>query len=121
MRKVIKWITPEERDIKTKKIDTFGLISLDYEYREIDNFDDDIEDALIKELIEKKYVICGDTHQYMCLPVFDGNECLELSMRKWGEIMAKAYNLKSKRSYTYKDFYLKVLCPINEELPNEKG
>ena len=55
-------------------------------------FDDYHEDALIKELIEKNYIICGDTHQcseYNTIPVFNDGY-LMLSMRRWQEIMTEA-------------------------------
>ena len=85
-------------------------------YKEAE-YDEDMEDALIKELIEKEYIICGDTHQYYCLPVFENNRYIELSMRKWGEIMAEAWKL---RGFTTRpNFYLKTLCSEEEKLPYE--
>ena len=54
----------------------------------------------------------------MYLPVFENNEYVMLSMRKWGEVMAKAMNLiEGLDKYTYKDFYLISLCKKEEKLP----
>lgn len=81
-------------------------------------YDENYEDAIIKELVDNKYIICGDTHQYMYLPVFEDNTYIILSMRKWGEIMAKAMNLiESSDKYTYIDFYLVSICKKEEKLP----
>ena len=54
----------------------------------------------------------------MCLPVFENDEYVMLSMRKWGEVMAKAMNLiEGLDKYTYTDFYLISLCKKEEKLP----
>jgi hypothetical protein len=50
-------------------------------YSEAD-YDENYEDALIKELVDNQYIICGDTHQYKCIPVFDYDKYVILSMRK---------------------------------------
>ena len=91
-------------------------------YEELpDKYFDSAIDAIIKELIENDYIICGDTHQRMALPVFAGCRYLMLSQRKWAEIMADAMNLKNKtKEYTYLDFYLASCCPIEEKLSNKK-
>lgn len=81
-------------------------------------FDDYHEDALIKELIEKNYIICGDTHQcseYNTIPVFNDGY-LMLSMRRWQEIMTEAYRIKSNNLDT-PNFYMASLCNIEEVLP----
>ena len=40
-------------------------------------------------------------------------------MRRWGEIMAKAMNIKENTDkYRYTDFYLAAMCNIEEVTPN---
>lgn len=54
----------------------------------------------------------------MCLPVFENDKYVMLSMRKWGEIMSKAMNLiEDSDKYQYRDFYLVSLCKKEEKLP----
>ncbi len=84
--------------------------------KEID-FNDFVEDSLIKELVDNEYIICGDTHQYYAIPVFE-NGYLMLSMRKWGEIMQKAYGLVKGQTSYLPNFYLKSLNDIEEVLPH---
>ena len=117
-KKVIKWITSENlQEIEQNVYTDLGTF-VDYKYKEVD-FDEEYKDALIRELVNNGYVICGDTHQYKCIPVFEGNVYIELSMRKWGELMAEVMNLASKEEkYTYKDFYLARFRVTLEILPN---
>ena len=120
--KVVKWIHPNKLD-EQKEVcyrgfgNGFGKRSHIYKYIEAD-YDENYEDAIIKELVDNQYIICGDTHQYMCLPVFENDEYVMLSMRKWGEVMAKAMNLiEGSDKYQYIDFYLVSLCKKEEKLP----
>ena len=100
--KVIKWICADE---------------LNEQYKEAD-YNEYCEDAIIKELVNNQYIICGDTHQCICIPIFEDNKYIVLSMRKWGEVMAKAMNLiEGSDKYDYKDFYLVSLCKHQEKLP----
>ena len=116
--KVVKWIHSNELDDEIKIESIYGLSYYDNKYKEIEDYNDFYEDAIIKELVDNQYIICGDTHQYMCLPVFENDEYVILSMRKWGEIMAKAMNLiEGSDKYTYRDFYLVSLCKKEEKLP----
>ena len=120
--KVIKWIHPDKINEKIEKESTYGLpYYTSYyknKYKEIEEYNDFYEDAIVKELVDNKYIICGDTHQYMCLPVFENDEYVMLSMRKWGEVMAKAMNLiEGSDKYQYIDFYLVSLCKKEEKLP----
>lgn len=109
--KVIKWVYP-----KLERSDFFNCYRIDMCTEA--NYNEYYEDAIIKELVDNKYIICGDTHQYKCVPIFDDNTYVLLSMRKWGEIMAKAINLiEGLDKYTYKDFYLINLCKMEEKLP----
>lgn len=85
-------------------------------------FDDIYYDALIQELVQHHWIICGDTHQMMCIPVFiDGY--LMLSMRKWAEIMSEAYACmypcKQGDMLPSMAFYMATTCPIKENLPWE--
>lgn len=119
MKQVVKWVKLNELN-KQEKILYVGLgTSYTNKYVEIE-YNDFYEDAIIKELVDNKYIICGDTYQYMCIPIFEDNEYVMLSMRKWGEIMAKAMNLiEGSDKYNYRDFYLVSLCKIKENLPIE--
>ena len=117
MERVIEWITAEQvNEIEKNKTVFFGD-EIHFKYREIEDFSENVKDALIKELIEKKYIICGDTHQYYYLPVFEGNRYLELSMGKWGEIMTEVWKLRGFN--TRPNFYLAALCNVEEQLPYE--
>lgn len=89
--------------------------SYDKYIKEID-FNDFVEDVLIKELVDNGYIISGDTHQYYAIPVFEDGY-LMLSMRKWGEIMTKAYELTKGQTSYIPNFYLKSLNDIEEVLP----
>ena len=117
MKKVVKWIKPEElNEIIIKQSPFMGSYS-DLKYKEAE-YDENYEDAIIKELVDNKYIICGDTHQYMYIPIFDNNTYVILSMRKWGEIMAEVMNLiEGSDKYKYTDFYLASLCKKEENLP----
>ena len=115
--KVVKWIHPNKLD-EQKEVYYCGLgHSYINKYTKVD-YNDFYEDAIIKELVDNQYIICGDTYQYMCLPVFKNDVYVMISMRKWGEIIAKAMNLiEGSDKYTYKDFYLVSLCKKEEKLP----
>ena len=115
--KVVKWIHPDRLNDKIDKAFD-GCYWFVPQYTEIEDYNDFYEDAIIKELVDNQYIICGDTHQYMYLPVFENDEYVMLSMRKWGEVMAKAMNLiEGLDKYTYADFYLISLCKKEEKLP----
>ncbi len=123
--KVIKWINEKEvhdtlKQVYDKQWEIYSYIPV---YEELPDKDFDMAvDALIKELAENKYIICGDTHQYCAIPVFDDNKYLILSQRRWAEIMAEAANIAKEFSgkFTYLDFYLASFCPIDENIPNKK-
>ena len=106
MDKLIKfnrWISADEID----------------EYREC-AFDEFHQDALIKELVNHRYVICGDTHQcpdFKCVPVFNDGY-LMLSMRRWSEIMEDAYVYMDRDNHRDHNFYMACVCDIEEKLPN---
>ena len=116
--KVIKWIHPNKINEKIEKESIYSFSYYENKYKEIENYNDFYEDAIIKELVDNQYIICGDTHQNMCLPVFENDEYIMLTMRKWGEIMSKAMNLiEESDKYQYRDFYLVSLCKKEEKLP----
>ena len=113
--RVVKWICPKDIEDRINLYNRFYYY--DRIYYEAD-YNDFYEDAIIKELVDNQYIICGDTHQYMCLPIFNDDTYVMLSMRKWGEVMAKAMNLiEGLNKYTYIDFYLASLCKKEEKLP----
>lgn len=86
-------------------------------------FDEFHEDALIKELVSNKYIICGDTHQsseHPCIPVFNDGYLL-VSMRRWGEIMDDAYMYMDPIHHREHWFYMTSVCSIKEKLPIAGG
>lgn len=130
MIRVIDWITYEEMiDFKEiyeeiskpfkmtsasrlDEIRPYGCEMLNIYFNEHYN---EIEDALIKELVDNKYAICGDTHQELAIPVFEDGYVL-LSMRKWAEIMEKAWLMYHDEASR---FYLASLCKEKEVLPRQ--
>ena len=76
-------------------------------------------DIVIKELIDNDYIICGDTHQYSCIPVLSDGYFF-VSMRVWAILMAEAMNVKEKTDkYNYMDFYVASVCRFQERRPGE--
>ena len=118
-----KWITEEElhktSDVYDKRYDIYCHVPI---YEELS--DDKVSaaiDILVRELAYSDYIICGDTHQALCIPIFDYNKYLMLSQRRWAEIMADAMNLREHTNiYTYLDFYLASFSSIVEKLPNKE-
>lgn len=92
-----------------------GHSCLRQKYEKEAEFDELHKDALIQELIKNKYIICGDTHQYQAIPIFNDGYLL-LSMRVWNELMQEAYDIMSDDIYTH-DFYMACLCQVEEKLP----
>ena len=120
--KVIKWMDldkiKEQNNYYNNYYNTYNRFPCEGSILYEAEYDENYEDAIIKELVDNRYIICGDTHQYMYIPIFDNNTYIILSMRKWGEIMAEVMNLiKGLDKYTYKDFYLVSLCKKEEKLP----
>ena len=123
--KIIKWISEKEVHSTLKKVydkqwEIYSYIPI---YKELPDKDFTMAiDVLVKELADKEYIICGDTHQALCIPVFDDNKYLILSQRRWGEIMADAANISKRynKHFSYLDFYLAGYCELQEVLPNEK-
>lgn len=129
MIRVIDWITYEEM-IDFKEI--YEEISKPFKMTSASRLDEirpygcemlniyfnehyaEIEDALIKELVDNKYIICGDTHQELAIPVFEAGYVL-LSMRRWKEIMEKAWCLLHNEEYP--NFYMATVCSVKEVLP----
>ena len=106
MTKILKWIPAKEEILSS--------------YPEC-NFDKLHEDALLKELVYNKYIICGDTHQsecHNCIPVFEDGYLL-LSMRRWSSIMSVAYCYinKYRAAFDRPNFYMACTCSIKEKLP----
>lgn len=77
------------------------------------------EDALVRELVKNKYVICGDTHQHQMIPVFNDGYLI-LSMRKWAEVMDLAYVHINPTAWPEPWFYMASTCNVREKLPNAK-
>ena len=89
-------------------------------YKECPNFTEFHEDALIRELVHNKYIICGDTHQsedFNCVPLFSDGYLL-LSMRRWAEIMEDAYVYMGPYNHRDHCFYMACVCDLKEELPS---
>ena len=114
--KIIKWITLEQlEELKTLYDNAYGLdLQRKKElspYAFECDFDNWHEDILIQEIVKNNYIICGDTHQNLAIPVFNDGY-LMLSMRRWAEVMSQAYGNQH-------NFYMAAVCDIQEELPNE--
>ena len=71
---------------------------------------------LKKEIIKNGYIICGDTHQYKAVPLFNDGPLL-LSMRRWAEIMSEALNENLGIKTTYRQFYCAAGTDFKEILP----
>ena len=101
------WITYDE------------LLNNKLSYQELsDTFYEGAINAIVRELLDDDFVICGDTHQVWAVPVFGYNNYLMLSQRKWAEIMSDIMNLREHtKKYSYLDFYLASNCPIEEKIP----
>lgn len=137
--KIIGWMTEEEYNMKKDKYDKikstenpYSMYPLaDKQQKEVDslipyvsecNIDAFHIDALIQELVKNRYVICGDTHQRLAIPVFEDGYFF-VSMRYWSEIMASAiYYIFPHRAvrerYSKSDFYMAATCRIKERFPN---
>lgn len=84
-------------------------------------FDKMHKDLLVKELIDNKYVICGDSHQSFnlkCIPLFNDGY-LMLSMRRWAEVMHDAYLQIAPEVWPEPYFYSVAFCDVEENLPHE--
>lgn len=105
-----KWITLEQLDNN-------------YMTQEIQEcyFDEYHEDVLIQEIVKNKYIICGDSHQYLAIPVFSDGYLL-LTMRRWAELMDRAameidgYSYV-KGNYNEHSFYMASSFNGKENLP----
>ena len=128
--KVIDWVTFDETcfsvyhngeivDISTiKETDNYRSLL----YNAYEQLDDSLInfaiDCIMTELLEKGYIICGDTHQKVAIPVLSGNNFVLLSQHEWAKIMADVMNFKEgNNKYTYLDFFSSKHCPIDEKLP----
>lgn len=85
-------------------------------YEQEADFDEIHKDTLVQELIKHKYVICGDSHQYLAIPVFEDGY-LMLSMRKWKEIMEEVYKICNPDLDEMPNFYMMCMCDVEEKLP----
>lgn len=87
-------------------------------YKECE-WDEFHQDALIKELVKNKYIICGDTHQspeFKCVPIFNDGYLI-LSMRKWAEVMSEAYFQMNPAKHPEPWFYMASTCTVEENTP----
>lgn len=85
-------------------------------YEKEADFDEMHRDTLVQELIKNKYIICGDSHQYLAIPVFEDGY-LMLSMRKWKEVMEEVYKICNPDLNEMPNFYMMCLCNVKENLP----
>lgn len=115
MPKIIEWVD-EETLVNNKK---YTL----YPYNSECEADAKHIDVLVQELVNNKYIICGDTHQHKAIPVFNDGYLL-MSMRSWAEVMAASvyYSFPTharKQYWNYRDFYMACNCPGSERLPKK--
>ena len=114
--KIKYWQTLEQiEEGRIVPIDNYNSSFRQYHEREAE-FDELHRDTLIQELIKNKYVICGDTHQDLAIPVFNDGYAM-LSMRKWKEIMEEAYEICNPDLNEMPNFYMSCLCSVEENLP----
>jgi len=80
----------------------------DEHFKNIDDVSDeifgDIENAVIEEVRNKGYKFNGGAHQSnydKCTPVIDNTYKYCVSMRRWGSVMQKAYNLPNEDGLGY--------------------
>lgn len=100
------WITPAT-----------GPYSCAYQHYEKEaDFDNLHRDTLVQELVKNKYIICGDSHQYLAIPIFNDGYIM-LSMRKWSEIMEEVYKICNPDLNEMPNFYMACQCNIEENLP----
>ena len=117
--KIKYWTTIEEAEKIHYKEALFPYESPRCFYQDEAEFDIFHEDALIQELVYNRYIICGDTHQNRCIPVFNDGYVL-LSMRKWQEIMEIAYKICNPYETEVPNFYMATCCNVDENLPKIK-
>ena len=135
--KIIGWMTEEEYELKAKRYKEIKpedrMYPLCYlsskEEKEISELfpyitectiDELHIDALMQELVKNNYVICGDTHQRLAIPVFEDGYFF-VSMRCWSQIMASAFHFfkrENERPYSEHDFYMATKCRLKERYPN---
>ena len=62
---------------------------------------DEIYDAVAKDLKKNNYIFCGETHQHNPhgVPVINDKYKVNCSMREWGGIIARAYNPDWENDY----------------------
>ena len=140
MPKIIDWMSEEEYELKAKRYNEIRPADSAYplccvkpkEEKEMDELfpyvtectiDQPHIDALVQELVNNKYVICGDTHQHKAIPVFNDGYLL-MSMRSWAEVMASSVyysfpNAARRKYWNYTNFYMACNCPGKERLPKE--
>ncbi len=80
------------------------------------------EEALVDLIVRRGYAFSGQYHQggEFGVPVFSDGKILQCSMRYWGGIMARAWNIREKaQKYDYMDFYIQsTFCMEKEKVPN---
>lgn len=114
--KIKYWQTLEQIE-KGWSVPSFNNPRLYYQYYEKEaDFSDLHKDTLVQELIKNKYIICGDSHQRLAIPVFNDGY-LMLSMRKWKEIMEEAYEICNPNLKELPNFYMVCQCNVEENLP----
>ena len=84
--------------MKYKLIGWVGYDDTEFPDGEID---DEIYDAIVAEIREKKYVFSGEDHQdrYDCTPLFSNGKKYCFSRRGWGGVMAAAYGYTGQYDY----------------------
>ena len=74
--------------------------------------------VLLDTLKREGYIICGDTHQRQCCPIFSDGTTLRYSFRAWGALMAYARNqVENQHKYDYMDVYMACVAAEDEVLP----
>ena len=127
--RTVRGSSPREEAIDLERVREMGELIYIKEWISASNLEDLQEcefdkihkDLLVKELIDNKYVICGDSHQSFnlkCIPLFNDGY-LMLSMRRWAEVMHDAYLQIAPEVWPEPYFYSVALCDVEENLPHE--
>ena len=105
--KVTKWVSYEEPGY----IDVDDLPMADFL---------ELEDCIVEDIRKNQYKISGRDHQYNdCCPVIDDKYIYRVSMRKWGGIMERAYNLPNEDGLGYVYYSWGYPNDVKPNLPNE--
>jgi len=113
--KIIDWVGDGEDEfwekLKDGQMDHLDYKSLNVRQQKC------IENVLVDYIIEHKLLLTGSDHQNKenCIPVVqygDKSYYIAVSMRRWGDIMARAWSVINNKKYMSMDKFWKI---VNKE------